>query len=87
MSALQKQVTHYQIQESLGHWLPSWKYSSNWIEHQCWLDELSIYPEKNKIKRQKSRKKKEYVDLFWTPDILEIEKVISDTNIIDFPKE
>lgn len=87
MSALQKQITYYQIHEELGHWLPNWKYSAKWIERKCWLDELNIYPEKNNTKHKKPRNKKQSVDPFWTPGIIEIEKIVSDTNIVHFPRD
>lgn len=94
ISALQNQVTHYQQLEQSGHWVPHWKYPANWIEQQCWQEELITYMERSNASHQRRSTTKSNIDIFWesckdgadyafNEDSAEF--VTTSSNIIHFP--
>lgn len=66
-NALVDQVQIYQQRKAEGLWVPHWKYPANWLEQQCWNNELQFesLEEKNHATRSSSYAKPKSTDFFW----------------------
>lgn len=82
MTALQNQI-QYRIQaQSLGQWVPPWKYPANWLEKRCWEDEINfevIQESQHECRKSKASATK---DLFWSEELSR--EFASKSNVIGF---
>lgn len=67
MNALQQQIEMTQLLEQQGKWTPPWKYPANWLQQECWKDEISkpTNKENKYAKNQGSHKPSQSSDPFW----------------------
>ena len=64
--AIFEQIDFYQNQQQLGHWMPAWKYPSNWLNEKCWQDEIQINSLKEKHHAvNESNSQRRSIDPLW----------------------
>ena len=83
--AIEQQIKNRDALQLQGAWVPPWKYPANWLEKQCWKDEITINnlkPEINRAAHKKNTRTSSSTDMFWNPDDTENEP--SKNNVIQF---
>ena len=83
--AIEQQIKNRDVLQLQGAWVPPWKYPSNWLEKQCWDDEITmnnLKPEINRAAHKKNTRTSSSTDMFWNPDDTENEP--SKNNVIQF---
>lgn len=67
IDALQQQIEMTQLLDQQGKWTPPWKYPANWLQQECWKDEISkpTNKENKYAKNQGSHKPSQSSDPFW----------------------
>lgn len=67
MINLETQKQHYQTLKQAGYWVPAWRYPANWLNNQCWNDELIHVTKQEQSHAHNSRTtaKKSSFDGFW----------------------
>lgn len=67
LTALEDQVTASQQTQRARHWIPPWKFPANWLEQQCWNDEIQVELEQVNTNEQRRTpyKKQTSVDILW----------------------
>lgn len=87
LQALETQIHHRETMQLNGAWVPFWKYPSNWLEQQCWEDEVTMdYLQETRHAESKTniRKANSTKELFWIPSDFDDES--TKTNVIQFKR-
>ena len=84
-TALEKQISAYNLQLTQSQWVPGWKFPANWLAQHCWDDEINTdtTEENNHANHQKRDSTTRPVDPFWDSCKAGAAYVMSDSNIID----
>jgi hypothetical protein len=67
ITTLNDQLIASQQPQQSKHWTPPWKFPANWVEQECWNDEIQMQLEQvnTNEQRRSPHKKQTSIDILW----------------------